>query len=41
MRALRYHGPGDLRLDDIPEPTCKDFQINVYFTMSSLLSLQY
>lgn len=32
MRALRYHGPGDLRLDDIPEPTCKDFQIKVYAT---------
>ena len=29
MRALRYHGPGDLRLDDIPEPTCQDFQIKV------------
>ena len=23
MRALRFHGNKDLRLDDVPEPECK------------------
>lgn len=23
MRALRYYGIGDIRLDDIPEPDCR------------------
>jgi len=23
MRALRYHGNKDIRLDDVPEPECK------------------
>ena len=22
MRALRYHAPGDVRIEDVPEPTC-------------------
>jgi len=30
MRALRYHGPKDLRVEhDLPEPTCGDDQIKV------------
>ncbi|KAI1125998.1 dehydrogenase [Nemania abortiva] len=29
MRALRYHGPEDLRLDDLPEPTCESGQVKV------------
>jgi len=30
MRALRYHGVKDLRVDrDVPEPKCKDDQIKV------------
>lgn len=29
MRALRYHGPKDLRVDNIPEPECQDHQIKV------------
>lgn len=30
MRALRYHGPNDLRVDkDVPEPKCEDHQIKV------------
>lgn len=29
MRALRYHGPKDLRVDDIPEPKCGDNQIKI------------
>ncbi|KAL8243721.1 hypothetical protein R6Q59_009979 [Mikania micrantha] len=29
MRALRYHGTKDLRVDDIPEPRCLDHQVKV------------
>lgn len=30
MRALRYHGPGDLRVDnDVPEPQCKPHEIKI------------
>ena len=30
MRALRYHGIRDLRLDeDVPEPQCKDNEIKI------------
>lgn len=29
MRALRYHNPGDLRLEDIPEPVCLLNQVKV------------
>jgi threonine dehydrogenase-like Zn-dependent dehydrogenase len=24
MKAVVYHGPGDIRLDNIPEPTIRD-----------------
>ncbi|KAH9988282.1 GroES-like protein [Xylariaceae sp. FL0662B] len=30
MRALRYHGPGDIRLElDIPEPVCLPHQVKI------------
>ena len=30
MRALRYHGPGDIRLDSgVPEPECHAHQVKV------------
>lgn len=29
MRALRYHAPQDLRVDDIPEPTCAPHQLKI------------
>ncbi|KAJ8113281.1 hypothetical protein ONZ43_g5188 [Nemania bipapillata] len=29
MRALRYHGPMDLRLDDLPEPKCGPTQVKI------------
>ncbi|ORY71436.1 chaperonin 10-like protein [Pseudomassariella vexata] len=30
MRALRYHGPGDIRLEmDIPEPECRVHQVKI------------
>lgn len=30
MRALRYHGPGDLRVDtDVPEPSCQPHEIKI------------
>ncbi|KAI0100781.1 dehydrogenase [Nemania sp. FL0031] len=29
MRALRYHGPKDLRLDNLPEPSCGPGQVKV------------
>lgn len=29
MRALRYYGPQDLRLDDLPEPKCGPGQVKV------------
>lgn len=29
MRAVRFHGREDLRVDDIPEPRCGDNQVKV------------
>ncbi|RWA07158.1 hypothetical protein EKO27_g7948 [Xylaria grammica] len=29
MRALRYHGPKDLRLEDLPEPRCDPRQVKI------------
>jgi D-arabinose 1-dehydrogenase-like Zn-dependent alcohol dehydrogenase len=29
MRALRYHGPKDLRLEDVPEPKCAPTQVKI------------
>ncbi|KAI0490464.1 dehydrogenase [Xylaria cf. heliscus] len=29
MRALRYHGPKDLRLDSVPEPQCGPTQVKI------------
>lgn len=29
MRAARYYGKGDIRIEQIPEPECKPGQIKV------------
>ena len=29
MRAVRYYGPGDVRLDEIPEPTVGPGQVKI------------
>lgn len=29
MRAVRYYGPGDIRVDDIPEPVTGDDQVKI------------
>ena len=29
MKAFRFHGKGDLRLEDIDEPKCGDDQVKV------------
>jgi hypothetical protein len=29
MKALRYHGPGNLSLDDIDDPVCGKDQVKV------------
>ena len=29
MKAARFHGPGDIRIDDVPEPTVGPGQVKV------------
>ena len=29
MKAIRYYGPGDMRLEDIPEPITGEKQVKV------------
>jgi len=29
MRAARFYGPGDIRVEDIPEPVPKEGQVKV------------
>ncbi|WP_433274564.1 2,3-butanediol dehydrogenase [Pseudonocardia xinjiangensis] len=29
MRAARFHGPGDIRIDDVPDPQVRDGQVEV------------
>lgn len=29
MRAVRFHGPGDIRVDEIDEPTCGKGQVKM------------
>ena len=29
MRAIRYYGPGDVRLDEIPEPHVGEKQVKI------------
>ena len=29
MKAIRYYGPGDVRLDEIPEPQIGDRQVKI------------
>lgn len=31
MKALRFHGRGDIRLEDIPKPTCGEGQVMVSY----------
>lgn len=39
MKAARYYGPGDLRVEDIPEPVPTDGQVKVKVTpFSNLLT---
>jgi threonine dehydrogenase-like Zn-dependent dehydrogenase len=37
MRAVRFHGRGDIRVDEIDEPVCGDGQVKVA-SISYLLS---
>lgn len=39
MKALRFHGRGDLRLDQIDEPVCGKDQIKVMNTEASWVFL--
>lgn len=29
MRAVRYYGPGDIRVEDVPEPSAKGSNIKI------------
>lgn len=29
MRAIRYYGPADIRLDEVPEPTPGEGQVKI------------
>ena len=29
MKALRFHAPEDVRLEDVPEPECKSDEIKI------------
>ena len=40
MKAIRYHAPEDLRLDDIPEPSVGPKQVKVKVNPKSLLVLK-
>lgn len=31
MRSVRFHGPGDIRLDEVEEPVCGKGQVKVGF----------
>jgi threonine dehydrogenase-like Zn-dependent dehydrogenase len=33
MRAVRYHGREDVRVDDVPEPVCGNGQVKVCQTI--------
>lgn len=35
MRAVRYHGREDVRVDDVPEPVCGSGQVKVCQTNST------
>lgn len=41
MRAVRFHGREDIRVDEVEEPVCGDGQIKVYldFLLSTLARL--
>lgn len=43
MKAVRYYGPGDIRVEDIPEPVVGDEQvkIKVSFRIRALESLGF
>ena len=35
MRAVRYYGPGDVRLDEITEPVVKEGQVKIKVNLCS------
>lgn len=37
MKSVRYHGPGDIRVEKISEPICGRGEVKVYFTPSCLM----
>ena len=39
MRAVRYYGPGDMRVEDIPEPVTGDGQVKIKVQCCTPLSL--
>lgn len=39
MRAIRYYGPGDVRLDEIPEPEAGVKQIKIKVRSTNSLPL--
>ncbi|KAL6304648.1 alcohol dehydrogenase GroES domain protein [Sparassis latifolia] len=41
MRAVRYHGPGDVRVEEIPEPVAGDGQIKIKVFCGSDLHLYH
>lgn len=36
MRAVRYHGRGDVRVDQIDEPVCGEGEVKVLFAFPTL-----
>jgi threonine dehydrogenase-like Zn-dependent dehydrogenase len=40
MKAARFYGPGDVRVEDIPEPVPKHGQVKVKVNATLLLKMQ-
>lgn len=34
MRAVRFHGRGDIRLDEVDEPVCGSGQVKVWISIN-------
>lgn len=41
MRAVRFHGRGDIRVDEIEEPVCGDGQVKVSLAFMFMRSQRY